>query len=92
MQYIYEGAFYKCENLKKIDLNEGLLGIDKRAFQETSSLKELTIPKTVNYLGYQMLNSSDCETLTFEDGFTTDNLGGDHAFEQSRLKTISIPD
>ena len=48
VEEIGEKAFFKCENLKKINLPIGLRVIGKKAFEGCKNLETLIIPETVS--------------------------------------------
>lgn len=82
-------AFYSCA-LSQIVLNSGLEKIDRGAFYH-NLMSELEIPATVVSIGdYAFTNSSNLETLTFNEGLVDI---GRYAFGYSpKLKEIKLPD
>lgn len=58
-------TFGSVGSLKKITLNEGLIGICDRAFQNTTSLLVIEFPNTVETIGKGALNGQN-QILTFE--------------------------
>ena len=55
-------AFLNCTSLESVTLSEGLREIESEAFQGTN-LKSLNIPKSVEKLGYAIVDS--CENLAY---------------------------
>ncbi len=51
LKTINYGLFTNCYNLKSITLHEGLTEIYNGSFQDCTSLTEITVPSTVNYIG-----------------------------------------
>jgi len=60
LEYIKENTFSNCINLKEIKLNEGLIEIEKYAFDQ-AGLTTIVIPSTVERLRSQAF--SDCSNL-----------------------------
>ena len=58
---IGERAFYECEDLKSIDLPEGLTSIGKSAFYECESLTSIDLPDDLTSIGE--LAFGGCENL-----------------------------
>ena len=56
------GGFYDCANLREVSLPEGLISIDKYAFDACVQIQEIRLPKTLKTLGDYALAS--CEGLT----------------------------
>lgn len=52
------GAFYKCQNLKKIELNEGLKVIGNGAFYNCTSLDEITFPSSLEFIGWRAMQET----------------------------------
>ena len=55
------GAFYNCNNLQSIKLNEGITSIGQYAFRYCSGLSEMVIPVSVEHIFEGALNG--CESL-----------------------------
>lgn len=53
LKYIKEWAFYCCDSLKSVILNEGLISIGKSAFSTCPKLKQITVPQSLTTIGYQ---------------------------------------
>ena len=67
LTYIGSEAFYGCEKLHSVVLNEGLLRIELSAFKSCTSLETLTLPSTLNYIGSEAFyNCSSLTTIIFE--------------------------
>ena len=85
MQTIGKDAFYGCNGLTSLTLNEGLITIGEQAFDGLKGLTSLTIPGTVQTIG--RLSFSDCTGLTslyISSGVTTI---GERAFERCNALT-----
>lgn len=74
-------AFYKCENLSEVKLNEGLKTIGSMAFSATK-IQNISIPRSVEVLG------SDC----FSDCFALRNINvyGNNLKNNTYLKGLNI--
>lgn len=57
---ISKEAFYNCDNLKKVFINEGLKYISANAFGECENLEIITIPKSIESINE---NFADCNKL-----------------------------
>lgn len=81
----------KCENLRSIDLPEGLLSIGDSVYSGAYDLKEIVIPSTVTHLGTGVF--SYCSSLTsviFNNDMTTIP---DYSFHQCfSLTTFIVPE
>ena len=73
VEKIGAGVFYKCKNLKSINLPEGLKEIGCRFIADTA-IKSLWVPKTVNSSGYDGNGATGgaaaLEEVIFEEGTT----------------------
>ncbi len=60
-----EQAFYNCDKITSITLNEGLQEIGKEAFIFCDGIAEITIPKTVKVIGTNIFQSTQIQvTIT----------------------------
>ena len=83
-------AFYKCNRLKEVILNEGLQYIGQDAFGECTSLTNITLPSTVTEIG--MASFYECKKL--KTICLNENLLwiGDYAFNRcDSLESITLP-
>jgi hypothetical protein len=64
-QAIAQGAFYGCENITSIILNEDITGIRTYAFYECTGLTEIIIPSTVTLIESSVFAYSRIESITF---------------------------
>ncbi len=88
MRIIGSGAFLYCKNLKKIELNEGLIEICPLAFDNCGQLESINIPSTLKKIG--MMAFRKCSNLeTFE---LSDNIDfiGNNAFSECEKLIIKI--
>lgn len=58
-------AFEDCLSLNSVTLQEGLTKIEGAVFKNCSLLKELTIPSTVEQIGYRYLDGCNDMTIAF---------------------------
>ena len=59
---IGEQAFYYCENLKSVDLEDGVETIEEKAFENCEVLESVTIPASVNIIDKRAF--LDCDNVT----------------------------
>ena len=88
---IGEKAFYECEDLKKVTLQNNMTEIAERSFCGCTSLKSINIPKSVTTIGASAFY--DCTSL--KDLVLPDNITsiGERAFHNcSSLTKVTIPD
>ena len=73
--YINYGAFYKCNNIESVILEEGVMSISSYAFYYCSSLTSVTIPNSVTNIGNNSAFSgcSSLEYNTYENGLYLGN-------------------
>ena len=75
-----DGAFSLCQELKAIDIPEGVKLIDD-CFYGCTGLTELTIPASVDSFNvYSMSGCDNLRKLTFKDGETDLRLNGQHTY------------
>lgn len=60
-------AFNKCENLREVVLNEGLIHIGEYAFRMCPMLDNITIPDTVLDIMYHAFSESPLRNLKFQN-------------------------
>lgn len=64
-------AFDNCQELKSVQLSEGLVSIGDYAFADCKSLTSLTVPKTVKNLGKEVLyGCANLTNLVLPDGLS----------------------
>lgn len=61
---IGEAAFADCRNLKRVNFNDGVGYICANVFSGCSSLENVFVSKTVNYIDYYAFD--DCQNVVFE--------------------------
>ena len=71
-------AFWGCENLILIDLNEGLKEISSFAFRDSKQLKRVVIPSSVERIGKSAFVSGDiyCEAKSKPDNWDDEFVSG----------------
>jgi len=84
-------AFYQCEQLKEVVLNEGLQNIGDSSFWMCRSLKSITFPSTIAKVSsHAFCWCSGLETVLLNEGLQT--IGKNDAFSGcSSLERIAIP-
>lgn len=84
-------SFRCCENLKKVNLSEGLIQIGPGAFTGCVSLTDITIPSTVERIRLHAFNGCvNLTNLNILNGVLQIEEG---AFEECRnLKSVTIPE
>lgn len=63
LKVLKENAFYRCDSITKLHLNEGLTKIEKTAIWEMKSLTFINIPSTVTDIGWS--NFGNCSKLLY---------------------------
>jgi hypothetical protein len=81
--YVLISSFWKLEN---IEIPNTVKTIDELSFGYTSSLKQITIPSSVNYIGVNAFSSSGLVSVTFK---TTSGWALYDAQTDARLQTLS---
>lgn len=87
---IGSSAFYRCDNLERVTLPEGVASIGYGAFWACSNLKSVVIPASVTSIGENAFSA--CSSLTsviIPEGVTS--IGEGAFFYCSSLKSITIP-
>lgn len=84
-------AFYLCEGLETVILDEGITAIQDKAFASCTSLTGLALPATLTTIGSGAFNNNDSlQTVILPESLTTI---GDSAFSYcDQLLTVTIPD
>ena len=82
-------AFYGCSSLSKINLGQ-VESISFDVFDDCTSLKEITIPKTLNDAGLSgaFIGCTNLKNIILEQGLT---VIPDTIFEQTPIESITIP-
>lgn len=89
VQKILHDAFKDLVYLSLVEFpSSGLSKIEKNAFEGCTSLKTITLPKTLNKLGDNVF--SGCSSLTCVELLNVPNNCGSSPFP-STLKTIIVP-
>lgn len=86
---IYNKAFYECDNLRKVIIDEGLTYLASYVFKSCSELKELNLPSTLREIGEGcfMYCSNLPETLKLPEGL---ELIRGKAFISGRLTPMKV--
>lgn len=90
MTVVAERAFFGCNSLLEVKLNEGIQKIGESSFGSCGSLQSITLPSTLTEIGSYAFNG--CTNLS--EVVTNEGLKkiGRWAFEDcSSLQTISLP-
>ena len=87
---IGEAAFYKCPMLKTVELVNGIDTLNKMMFEQDKALETVQLGENLKRIEYGAFQ--DCSSLSAI--MLPDKLEyiGDHAFSESGLTQISIPD
>ena len=90
---IYANAFYSNNNIVKVVLPEGLVEIQKHAFDFCYSLAEVNVPSTVQLIAENAFRYCESLTnLTFTEGGNDLLLINDYAFAYTEaLETLALP-
>ncbi|GMO46192.1 MAG: hypothetical protein Ta2G_01240 [Termitinemataceae bacterium] len=83
------GAFYRCSNLSKVVLPNGITKIGDGAFAGCYELRTIIIPNTVNEIGAFAFVSTGITSITIPNSVTT--IERDAFSSCSGLTTITIP-
>lgn len=75
-------AFFRCENLTDIKLNEGLEIIHAAAFAECSKLSSIVLPNSLEYIESEAFAETPLKQITIPDKVTTLD---DRCFEACKL-------
>ena len=87
---VENNAFHGCEQLKKVELNVGLLKIGTLAFYGCSSLQSIKLPSTVIEIGDRaFLGCSNLEEVVLNEGL--EKIGCSAFQECTTLGRITIP-
>lgn len=90
LSYIMENAFENCVQLKECDLKyaANLAEINDRAFINTKSYKDLSIPASLTVIGEEAFANSGVMTVTVADGSRLQKFGNDSFSRCSSLYSI----
>jgi len=80
--------FYKREDIDSIRIPEGVVRIDTSCFERCYSLKHISLPKTLNVIGYEAFNYSGIVSLEFPEGL---ELIEGSIGSCSKLLSVSVP-
>ncbi len=90
-----EDFAYTYKNIVEFDLPEGVTHFTKRAFQNVTTIRKVTIPKTVKTISVATFqNASGLEEFVFEHGERDDlkTIPGYMFYGCKKLKAVSLPD
>ena len=90
-----EDFAYTYKNIVEFDLPEGVTHFTKRAFQNVTTIRKVTIPKTVKTISAATFqNASGLEEFVFEHGERDDlkTIPGYMFYGCKKLKAVSLPD
>lgn len=87
--YISNGAFYGCKNIKEIILNEGIKEISSDAFYGCESLEEITFNSDLESVGENAFYGCVAlKSVSFNDSLTSI---GEYAFFNCGFEEIELP-
>ncbi|MDE6293408.1 MAG: leucine-rich repeat protein [Clostridiales bacterium] len=90
LKYIGDNAFYYCENIAEVTLNNGLVSIGNSAFYYCKTLEEIVIPDTVTYMGASVFRY--CSALTYVKLSSNLSTIGNFMFTNCKaLRSLVIP-
>ena len=90
-----ENFAYTYKNIVEFDLPEGVTHFTKRAFQNVTTIRKVTIPRTVKTISAATFqNASGLEEFVFEHTEEDDlkNIPGYMFYGCKKLKAVSLPD
>lgn len=90
-----EDFAYTYKNIVEFDLPEGVTHFTKRAFQNVTTIRKVTIPKTVKTISAAIFqNAKGLEEFVFEHGERDDlkTIPGYMFYGCNSLKAVSLPD
>lgn len=100
LKIIMEKAFFDCESLQNVELNEGLVAIERNAFTATA-IKELVLPSTIEHLQFPFAARTDLvyagSDATFRldpnsEHITLDGAGGLYGNAEDGMHLIHMLD
>lgn len=93
VKHIYDGAFYKCKNLKDVQFaGQKLTSIEENAFSMCKKLSRITIPRSVLRIGAKAFKGSGLRELLFEERETDSPILEikENAFMSTKLNTVDF--
>ena len=83
-------AFFKCDKLRKINFNEGIVELGESSFQNNISLKSIDIPNSLTII--KSKSFFDCSNLIEVNTTPNTNLIEIHnrAFDYTQIKELRI--
>ena len=85
IKYIGDRAFYKCTNLKSVNIPEGVDSIRYQTFRYSYLPNGVELPSTVTYIGTQAFANSKIKTMHIPQGVRYIDL---YAFYDSKLENL----
>ena len=82
---LQDKCFINCRYLKEVKLPKGLDSIEDGVFQNTYSLREITIPENTTWIGHFAFSASGLEKINFLNPENLETIQ-DAAFKGARLK------
>ena len=84
-------AFFDCDRLVSVTLNEGLETIEYRAFGSCDDLVSIHIPSTVSYIGGSAIGSHDLSSITVSPSNLYFKSVDDVLFSKDGTRLIAYP-
>jgi hypothetical protein len=92
LKEIPEYAFFRCFNLKRITMPEGLERISEHAFRACEQLESLTIPRNVKQIDEMFISSTPCLTSIETDPDNSFYCSEDGVlYDKSKKSIIAFP-
>lgn len=84
MSYVPEGAFYGCEKLTTVNIDEGIDSISDYAFYECPLKGDLKLPHSLRFIGKGAFYENAFESVTIQSDIRSNADILDGAFEHSK--------
>ncbi|MBP3321512.1 MAG: leucine-rich repeat domain-containing protein [Clostridia bacterium] len=87
---IDENVFLDNSTVTEVTFEEGVKKVDTFAFKNTSALKKVTFPSSLESLGYGVFMNSSVEEVYFQNGLR--ELSTATFYYANKLKKVDLPD
>ena len=81
-------SFYKCSNLQKVELAEGIKFIDNQAFYYCDRLQSINFPPTLTSIGYESFRETDLWEINIPG--SVENIGNYAFYRNNNLKKLTF--
>ena len=89
VEYIFAGVFENNNSIESVIIQEGVVSVASRCFQNASNLKTVSLPSTLERIWPNAFTGTAIESITIPEGVTKIETGT--FFQCAQLETVELP-